>query len=206
MIVDSATLGLFAVASFLLAVSPGPAVMYIVSRGVAGGRRSGVVSALGIATGGLVHVIAAVVGISALIAASASAFTAIKWFGAFYLVFLGVKAWREAGSWESSLPAPSSRRVFSDAVVVNVFNPKAAVFFLAFLPQFVDPDRGSAVAQTLLLGAVFLVVALASDLAYGVASGWISERISVNGRSLHRLGGAAMVGLGVGAIAVGPSN
>lgn len=206
MLVEPGTLGLFAVASLVLAVSPGPAVMYIVSQGVTGGRRTGVISAFGIAVGGLLHVFAAVVGISALVVASAEAFAVIKWAGAAYLVYLGVRAWRQAGAGDlDGLPA-STRRVFSDAVVVNALNPKAAVFFLAFLPQFVDPAKGSAVAQTLILGTVFLFVALASDLTYGVASGWVAERISVNGRHLRRLGGAAMVGLGIGAIAFGRSS
>lgn len=197
---DPASLGVFVVASLVLAVSPGPAVMYIVSRGMAGGRRAGIVSALGIATGGLLHVTAAVVGISALVAASARAFTVIKWVGALYLIYLGVKTWRTAGRDVERLEQADSRRVFTDAVVVNALNPKAAVFFLAFLPQFVDPGRGSPVMQTLTLGAVFILVALASDTAYGIASGWLSERLRVSGVGLRRVGGAAMIGLGAGAL------
>lgn len=202
---EPASIGVFVLASLLLAVSPGPAVLYIVSRGVSGGQRAGVVSALGIATGGLLHVTAAVLGISALVAASARAFTIIKWAGAAYLIYLGVRTWRSAGADVERWRAASTRRVFADAVVVNALNPKAAVFFLAFLPQFVDPARGSAVAQTLVLGAIFIVVAFVSDTIYGLGSGWVSERIAVNGRTLRRIGGVTMVGLGIGALAVGRS-
>lgn len=203
---DTASIGIFVLAALVLAVSPGPAVLYIVSQGVSRGRRAGAVSALGIAVGGLFHVTAAVLGISALVAASAEAFQAIKWAGAAYLIYLGVRAWRTAGHEVHRLDEPSSRRVFADAVIVNALNPKAAVFFLAFLPQFVDPLRGSPVTQTLSLGAIFIAVALVSDLAYGFASGWISERIAVDGFLLRRLGGSTMVGLGIGALTLGRSS
>lgn len=203
---DPASIGLFIVASYLLAVSPGPAVMYVISRGMTGGTRAGVVSSLGIATGGLLHVGAAVLGISALVAASARAFTVIKWAGAAYLIYLGVKTWRTARRDVERLESSSTRRVFTDAVIVNALNPKAAVFFLAFLPQFVDPTRGSAIVQTLLLGAIFIVVALSSDLAYGLSSGWLSERISVSGVALRRTGALVMVTLGLGALWFGRST
>ncbi len=163
-------------------------------------------SALGIATGGLLHVTAAVVGISALVAASAQAFTVIKWAGAAYLIYLGARTWRSAGTDVERWRAASSRRVFTDAIVVNALNPKAAVFFLAFLPQFVDPTRGSPVAQTLMLGAIFIVVAFVSDTLYGLASGWLSERLAVNGTALRRVGGVTMIGLGIGALTVGRSS
>ncbi len=203
---DPTSVGVFVIASVLLAVSPGPAVLYIVSRGVSAGRRAGLVSALGIATGGLLHVTAAVVGISALVAASAQAFTVIKWAGAAYLIYLGARTWRSAGTDVERWRAASSRRVFTDAIVVNALNPKAAVFFLAFLPQFVDPTRGSPVAQTLMLGAIFIVVAFVSDTLYGLASGWLSERLAVNGTALRRVGGVTMIGLGIGALTVGRSS
>lgn len=203
---DPASVGVFVVASLLLALSPGPAVLYIVSQGVAGGRRTGVISALGIAVGGLLHVTAAVVGISALLVASAQAFIVIKVAGAAYLIYLGVRSWRASDDVRlQSGPAPA-RRVFRDAVVVNALNPKAAVFFLAFLPQFVDPTRGSTIAQTLTLGAIFIVVALTSDTLYALASGWMSERINVNGTTLRRIGGLTMIGLGIGALAVGRTS
>ncbi len=203
---DVAQIGVFVLAAMLLAISPGPAVLYIVSRGVAGGRRAGVVSALGIAVGALLHVAAAVIGISALVAASAQAFQVIKWAGAAYLIYLGIKTWRTADHDVESLGGSPSRRVFGEAVLVNALNPKAAVFFLAFLPQFVDPGRGSAVVQTLALGAIFIIVALASDLVYGVGAGWISERVSINGTTLRRVGGGTMVALGVGALALDRSG
>ena len=203
---DPASVGVFVLASLLLALVPGPAVLYIVSQGVAGGRRAGLVSALGIAVGGMLHVAAAVVGISALVAASAQAFAVIKWAGAAYLIYLGVRAWRTAGVVRDEWAPTRSRRVFGDAVVVNALNPKAAVFFLAFLPQFVDPSRGSTIAQTLALGAIFIAVALTSDTMYGLASGWVSERITVNGTTLRRVGGLTMVGLGIGALALEQSG
>ena len=135
---------MFALAAFLLAVVPGPAVLYIVAQSVHGGRRAGVVSAFGIASGGLVHVLAAVIGLSALLAASAEAFTAVKIVGAGYLVWLGIRTLLSADDRIGGRrPELTLARTYRRGVVVNVLNPKTALFFLAFLPQFVDPHEST---------------------------------------------------------------
>jgi threonine/homoserine/homoserine lactone efflux protein len=168
---DPAALWLFALASLALAVVPGPAVLYIVAQSVNGGRKAGVVSAFGVASGGLFHVLAAVVGLSALVAASAEAFTIVKIVGAAYLIWLGI---RTLVSKENRIggrrPEPTLTRTYRQGVIVNVLNPKTALFFLAFLPQFVDPD-GSVRLQLAVLGAMFVVIALASDLVWALVAG-----------------------------------
>jgi threonine/homoserine/homoserine lactone efflux protein len=176
---DASTLALFAAASLALAVVPGPAVLYIVARSVDQGRLAGFVSALGIGTGGLVHVVAATIGLSSLLASSATAFTVVKYGGAAYLVLLGIRRMltREELEDETARPARARRRLFLDGVVVNVLNPKTALFFLAFLPQFVDPDAAAAPLQILALGLVFVAIALCSDslwaFAAGTAGAWL---------------------------------
>jgi len=147
MIPDTGTLAVFALASLALAVVPGPAVLYIVAQSVHGGRRAGVVSALGVASGGLVHVLAAVIGLSALLAASAEAFTVVKILGAAYLVWLGIRTLLSSDDRVGGRrPESTLGRTYRRGVVVNVLNPKTALFFIAFLPQFVDPSRGHVVA------------------------------------------------------------
>jgi threonine/homoserine/homoserine lactone efflux protein len=168
---DPATLAVFCVASLALAVVPGPAVLYIVTRSVDQGRAAGVVSALGIATGGLVHAFAATVGLSALLASSATAFAVVKYAGAAYLVLLGVmRLLRRDEEQVVGQPRPR-RRLYRDGVVVNVLNPKTALFFLAFLPQFVDPNGTAAAAQIFALGLIFVAIALASDSLWAVTAG-----------------------------------
>jgi len=183
------TLAVFVVAALALAVVPGPAVLYIVTRSVDRGRTAGVVSALGIATGGLVHVVAAAVGLSALVMSSASAYTLVKWAGAIYLVWIGVQKLRErdgaAGEMAASPPV-SLRRVFWQGVVVNVLNPKTALFFLALLPQFIDVSRGAVPAQVVMLGCVFVLVALASDCTYAVAAAAVGHRVRSSRRFARR--------------------
>jgi threonine/homoserine/homoserine lactone efflux protein len=171
MIPDTGALAFFAAASLLLAVVPGPAVLYIVAQSVPGGRRAGVVSALGVSTGGLFHVAAAMIGLSAILAASAEAFTVVKLVGAVYLVWLGVRTLmcrddRIGGRRHE----PTLGRTYRQGVVVNVLNPKTALFFLAFLPQFVDP-HGSTRGQLAVLGMLFIAIALASDLVWAVVAG-----------------------------------
>jgi threonine/homoserine/homoserine lactone efflux protein len=198
---DLSTLAVFAVASLALAVVPGPAVLYIVAQSVDQGRFAGLVSALGIAVGGLVHVVAATIGLSSLLASSATAFTIVKYVGAAYLILLGIRRLltREEVGEDFARPPRPRRRLFVDGVVVNVLNPKTALFFLAFLPQFVDPEAAAAPVQILGLGLVFVAIALCSDsgwaLAAGTLGGWLR-------RSRWYLGvkrwvtGAVFVGLG----------
>lgn len=172
------TLAVFLAASYALAIVPGPAVAYIVNRSLAQGRRAGAVSALGIAAGGTVHVIAATVGLSALLASSAIAFSIVKYAGAVYLVYLGWRALRASGSMARlAVERSSLTRIFRQGLVVNILNPKTALFFLSFFPQFIRPEAGPVVSQMLLLGAVFIVAALSSDLLYALAAGTIRSAL-----------------------------
>jgi len=168
----------FSAAAFVLFVIPGPAVLYIVTRSVAQGRRAGLVSVAGIHTGSLVHIAAAVVGLTTLLATSATAFRVVKWAGAAYLVYLGVRAFLDRET-EESEAEPSSvpmRKVYTQGFVVTLLNPKVAVFFVAFVPQFVDSAIGTT-AQILALGATFLVVGILMDGAYALVSGSLGNRL-----------------------------
>jgi threonine/homoserine/homoserine lactone efflux protein len=198
---DASTLLLFSAAAMALIVVPGPAVLYIVAQSIDRGRLAGIVSALGVATGGLVHVTAAAVGLSSLLVSSATAFNVVKYAGAAYLVGLGL--WtllrrREQPSVEVPKERKLSRRYWQ-GVVVNILNPKTALFFFAFLPQFVDPEKGSAALQIGVLGLVFVVLAVASDSVWALAAGTASERLRGNRRFLgvqRYVSGSVFVGLG----------
>jgi threonine/homoserine/homoserine lactone efflux protein len=172
---------LFVIASLALAITPGPAVLYIVTRSITQGRTAGIVSCLGITTGGLVHVLAAALGLSAALATSAMAFNVVKYAGAAYLLWLGIRTLvtrREAAVVEQA-EAHSLLRVFRDGVVVNVLNPKTALFFLAFLPQFVAPSQGNVPLQFALLGGLFLLIATSTDMMWSLsassAGSWLKE-------------------------------
>ena len=198
---DPHTLIVFMAASLALAFVPGPAVLYIVTESVQGGRVAGVVSAAGIATGGLVHVGFAAVGLSALLVRSAVAFEAVKYLGAAYLIVLGVRRLlaRESAEIEAR-PARTRGSLFRQGVVVNVLNPKTAIFFFAFLPQFVDPDAGWVPGQILLLGLIFIAVAFVSDamwaLAAGTAGRWLRESKAWLGVQ-RWVSGCVFIGLGL---------
>jgi len=203
---DATSLALFAAAAFALAVVPGPAVLYIVAQSVDQGRLAGLVSALGIATGSLVHVVAATIGLSSLLASSATAFTIVKFAGAAYLIVLGIRrlATREVLEEDDVARVPRPRRrLYRDGVVVNVLNPKTALFFLAFLPQFVDPEHGVATLQILLLGLMFSTIALCSDATWALAAGTLGAWLK---RSRWYLGvkrwvtGTIFVGLGLSTV------
>lgn len=195
------TLALFAAAALALIVVPGPAVLYIVAQSIDRGRVAGLVSALGVAVGGLVHVTAAAVGLSALLVSSATAFTVVKLAGAAYLIGLGLHTLlRRAEGDVADVPRERRlRRIFGQGVLVNVLNPKTALFFLAFLPQFVDPERGAVVSQILVLGLVFVALAVLSDALWALAAGTASERLRGSRRFLavrRYVSGGVFVGLG----------
>lgn len=199
---DPPSLLLFLVAAVVLIVIPGPAVFYVVARSVAQGSVAGLISALGVGLGGLVHVAAAALGVSALVLASATAFTVLKYLGAAYLIYLAVRAFFARDEAETSVDASprSMGRVFVDGAVVNILNPKTALFFLAFLPQFVDPVAGSVPVQMALLGLLFVVIAVLSDAAYACMAGGLAARLrsSARVRRLRRwLTGSVYMGLGV---------
>lgn len=179
---DISTFTLFVAASLPLLLLPGPAVLYIVTRSVDQGRPAGLASVVGVGVGGLVHIAFAVVGLSAILASSATAFSVVKWLGAAYLIWLGLQRLFTKDEENALTAAEPTRlsRIFSQGVLVNVFNPKTALFFLAFLPQFVDPSRSAAWSQTLALGITFVALALCSDGLYALlsstASGWIRRK------------------------------
>jgi threonine/homoserine/homoserine lactone efflux protein len=195
---DAATLAVFCAATLALLVVPGPAVLYVVTQSVDHGRRAGLVSVLGVSTGGLVHVAAAALGLSSLLLSSAIAFEVVKYAGAAYLIFLGVR--RLLGTGEDAEAARrSSRDLFRRGVLVQILNPKTAVFFFAFLPQFVDADGAPVALQLLFLGGLFLVLALISDGAYAVAAGTLADRLRGSGafKGTQRwVSGTVLVGLG----------
>ena len=170
---DLTTIGLFALASILLAITPGPDMIYIATRSIAQGRDAGVVSALGVHTGVLIHTFAAALGLSALIAASAVAFSIVKYAGAGYLIYLGIQTFlgKSATLEIKSTARAKLSEVFYQGLLVNLLNPKVILFFLAFLPQFVDPSQGNVKLQLLTLGILFIVFVLPIDMGVGLAGG-----------------------------------
>jgi threonine/homoserine/homoserine lactone efflux protein len=198
------TLALFAAATLALLLVPGPAVVYIVTRSVAQGRAAGLVSVLGVHAGSVVHVTAAALGISALLAASATAFAIVKYLGAAYLVYLGVRKLIKRSTDEEpfEMRRASWSRLFTEGFVVNVLNPKTAIFFLAFLPQFADPSRGPLAPQIVLLGLIWIVLGMASDGSYALLSSALAGRLRRSPQARRRLDvGSGVVYLGLGAVA-----
>ena len=165
------SLAAFALASLVLLVIPGPAVIYIVNRSVSDGRSVALASVGGLELGNLMHALAATAGLSAIIATSAMAFNVIKWAGAIYLVSVGMLTLiRRPGMLTATADHVSHRRAFAQGVVVNTLNPKVALFFLSYLPQFVEPSRGSAWSQVLVLGIVFVLIGCLTDSLWAVAT------------------------------------
>jgi threonine/homoserine/homoserine lactone efflux protein len=208
---DPGRLGLFIAAATILLLTPGPAVLYIVARSVHQGRVAGLVSVAGIAVGTLVHVLAAALGLSALLASSAVAFSALRYAGAAYLIFLGLRQLlrREPVDAPEDAPPEPLSRIFVNGIVVNVLNPKTALFFLAFLPQFVDVSRGSVTLQLMTLGLIFAVMGMASDASYallaGTARGWLKGSRGFL-RAQRYVSGTVYVGLGLAAAFAGSNR
>ena len=193
---------LFVSAGLLLNITPGPDVAYIVGRSLAQGRPAGVVSALGISTGCLVHIAAGALGLSALMLAVPLAFDAVRYAGAAYLAFLGYRALVAGGrpmEVEALAPVPLGR-IYRQAIVTNVLNPKVALFFLAFLPQFTDASRGPLPLQFVLLGLVFVINGTLVCLAYALAAswfgGWMKGRYAASAW-MNRAMGALFIALGL---------
>jgi threonine/homoserine/homoserine lactone efflux protein len=208
---DPGTLAVFAAAAIALLVIPGPAVLYIVAQSIEHGRAAGLVSMLGVQVGGLVHVAAAALGLSALLLQSATAFNVVKFAGAAYLVFLGLRKLLARERFETTSERPPRRldRLYRQGIVVNVLNPKTALFFFAFLPQFVDVEAGSVGLQIFVLGIVFLLLAVVSDGMYALAAGTASDWLRENPRFLRAerwVSGTVLVGLGVTAALSGPNR
>lgn len=205
---EPSTFIVFASAAIALLVFPGPAVIFIVTRSVAHGRTAGLVSVAGVHTGSVVHVAAAALGISALLATSATAFTIVKYLGAAYLVCLGLQRLLQRGHDErpTDTPPVPRGRLFGQGIVVNVLNPKTAIFFLAFLPQFIDPARGPVAVQIAVLGVCFIVLGIASDSTYALLAGTLAGRLRRTGgmrRRLNRASGVIYIGLGATAAVAG---
>lgn len=195
-------LPVFVLAALALLLTPGPAVLYIVARSVDQGRRAGLVSVLSIEVGNSVHVLAATLGLSALLLSSALAFSIVKYLGAAYLIYLGLRRLlaRDPVQQAAGFQQQSLRRIFRQGVIVAILNPKTALFFLAFLPQFVDPSQGSMTAQLLTLGGLFVLMAVVTDSLYallaGTAGHWLKGTRSF-ARAERYVVASVYIGLGV---------
>jgi threonine/homoserine/homoserine lactone efflux protein len=199
---DPPAIGLFVLAALALLLVPGPAVLYVVARSIEQGRRAGVVSVLGIHVGTLVHITAATLGLSALVLSSAVAFTAVKVAGAVYLIGLGLwTLFARHPEAEVALGGERNlRRAFAQGIVVNVLNPKTALFFLAFLPQFVDPDAPHPAVQIAFLGVLFALLGLVTDSVWAIAAGTAGGVLRRSRRFLRAqryVAGTVYIGLGV---------
>ncbi len=173
--------GVFLLAGLILAITPGPAVLYLVARSVDQGRKAGVVSCLGVFTATLVHIAAAALGLSALMASSALLFSVVKYAGAAYLVFLGIQTLRRPVPEGDVVPVRASLgRVWRDGFLVNLLNPKTTLFFFAFLPQFVDPALGNQAGQVVALGLTFALLAFGTDLTWALVAGSVGQAVRKN--------------------------
>lgn len=199
---------LFFAAAFLLAVTPGPGIFYVAARTLAGGRSEGMASSLGTGLGGMVHVLAGSLGVSAIVLASAELFTALKFIGAAYLVWIGFRAIQSVRR-ESAVmladgiasPPVGARRAFREGVLVEALNPKTAAFFLAFIPQFVEPAAGNVAIQFVALGFVSVTLNTLADMAVVLAASRIRQGAATRPNLVRRLreaSGAGMIVLGIG--------
>lgn len=198
---DAPTLLAYLAAAVVLVLIPGPGTAWIVAQSAAGGTRRGLQAGLGLETATLIHALAAGLGLSALLAASALAFDALKWAGAAYLVWLGIRAWREEAETAQTASAPvPAAHVYRRSVMTGVLNPKVAVFFLAFLPQFVHPERGWVWLQFLMLGILLSMIGFAHSSLLAFAIGRFGRRLNASPRVARwrqRLIGGVFVGLGL---------
>ena len=207
MLADIDSPGLFVVAGLLLNLTPGPDVLYIVGHALRSGARAGMVAALGITAGCFVHIVAAAVGVSALVAASATAFAALKWLGAAYLVYVGLSMLlarrRSALDWgQGGAPAELQglRKVFLQGFWTNALNPKVALFFLAFVPQFIAPGASDKTLAFLLLGLLFNLNGLWVNIGWALLAAWVAGRLGALRRSLawlQRVAGVLFIGFGL---------
>src|SRR5215467_1439766 len=183
-------LAAFALVTFVLTVTPGPGVLYVVGRSVGCGRRSGLASMLGIETGEAVYIAGAALGITALLATSALALSVLRYAGAAYLVVLGIRAWRDGDrdaepEGEAGVARAGLWGAYGRGLVVQLLNPKVAIFFLAYFPQFVRPGQPAA-PQVALLGAIYLAIAVGTDACYVLLASWLAERLTKTPRARRR--------------------
>lgn len=203
-----ANLLLFVTASLALLLVPGPAVLYIMTRSIDQGRKAGLISVAGIHSGTFVHILAAALGLSAILLSSALAFDIVKYLGAAYLIYLGVKKLLGKDEHDSTetVQKQSLKQIYKQGVIVNVLNPKTALFFFAFLPQFVDPTHGSVSLQILLLGLIFMGLGAITDSTYALVSSLLAGRLRESRRfkQVQRyFSGTVFVGLGITAALAG---
>jgi len=200
--IDSARFAIFLSAALVLAIAPGPGMLYVLARTLAGGRREGLLSSLGTFLGGMVHVVAAAAGVSIILARSAVAFSTVKYLGAGYLCFLGVRMILDARRDSDEVPSvvlPARRNPFWQGVATEVLNPKTALFFLSFIPQFVSRANGQVFLQFVVLGTISVTLNTAADLVVTMLAGPIGHRIRSSARFRHRqrtATGLFMIGLG----------
>ena len=200
--IEPAKFLLFMGVSWALIIAPGPDMLYVITRGMAHGRRAGVLSAVGVVCGILVHTTAAAFGLTLILQTSAFAFLFVKFAGAAYLIYLGIRAWLEKSTFtlETAPPAVTSRTLFWQGVLSNALNPKIAIFFLAFLPQFVDQGSSQVTSQMVLLGLTFACFGLCFLLVVGYSSGaigkWLTGRPQY-AQFFQRLAGGILLGLGI---------
>ncbi|MGB7338465.1 MAG: LysE family translocator [Phototrophicaceae bacterium] len=182
--IDPASYGVFLIAAFTLLVIPGPAVLYITARSIEQGRLAGILSTLGIGVGAFVHVVAAAFGISALLMSSALAFTIVKYLGAAYLIYLGISTLMSNPQIDATheFKPQSLRKIFTQGIIVNVLNPKTALFFFAFVPQFINAEVGNVTFQILFLGATFIAMAICTDGIYAIFAGTVGNYLRGNQR------------------------
>jgi len=206
---DPRLLAVFALATFVLTVTPGPGVLYVVGRSVGGGRRTGLASMLGIETGEAVYIAGAALGITALLAASPVALSVLRYGGAAYLVLLGVRAWRDIGAEDDGQAGGQAGggnwAAYGRGLVVQVLNPKVAVFFLAFFPQFIRPGQPVA-PQVALLGVIYIAIAMSIDTCYVLLAAWLADRLSRTERARRRrarISALTYLALAVAALALG---
>lgn len=184
---------LFMITSIALIFTPGPDIIYVMTRGMAQGRKAALAAAAGFALGNFGHTLFAVLGLSALLMASPTAFQLVKWAGAAYLIYLGIKMIQSASvlSLSSGGEAMAGWAVFRQSIVANILNPKVALFFLAFFPQFVDADSGNPQLQMMLLGTLFVCLVLVCFGTVGLCSGWMGQWLRKNARLEMVIGKAA---------------
>lgn len=199
---DTADFLMFLAMASLIAVSPGPGILYVAARTLAGGRDEGIASSLGTGAGGTVHIVAGAFGVSAVVMASAEAFTLLKLVGAAYLVWIGIKTLRDARAPIAlvEVSAAGSRKAFRDGIIVEIFNPKTAAFFLAFIPQFVNPAQGSVALQFMILGMISVTLNTLADVVVAHGASVVRRGVEARPRLIRRLresSGILMCGLGV---------
>ena len=208
--IEGARFALFITAALILAATPGPGMLYVLGRTTHGGRREGVLSALGTFAGGSVHVIAAALGLSAVLATSATAFQIVRYAGAAYLIYLGIAMIRsrnlppEADAHSLQPSQASGLRPFLQGITTEVLNPKTALFFLSFIPQFVSTTRGHVTLQFLILGAISVTLNTCADLIVVIMAGALAERLKHDKRFTQRqrtASGVGMIGLGIYVVA-----